>query len=94
VAGERWLCRSGESVSAPFALIDQAEAFHAAYGRGRLVKPPDEYADLILIPAILHIDPLRFAEYPPMLRAKIRGLLTIYLAGGQGLNPDVIRVKD
>jgi hypothetical protein len=54
------------------------------------VTPPEEYADLILVPAVLHIDPLVFARYPPALRAKVRGWMMYWLAGGQGMNPEVI----
>jgi hypothetical protein len=45
------------------------------------VTPPELYADLILIPAELHIDPLRFAEYPPVLQMQIRRLLPYYMMG-------------
>ena len=48
---------------------------------------------MILIPAILHIDPLVFAEYPPLLQVRMRLLLLTYIAGGQGLNPSVIEGK-
>ena len=53
-----------------------------ALGRGRLVSVPDEYADLILIPAMLHIDPLVFMDYPPAMQYKIRTLLTFHIASG------------
>jgi hypothetical protein len=43
---------------------------------------PDEYADLVLIPAVLHIDPLAFMEYPPAMQYKIRHLLGYWLASG------------
>ena len=43
---------------------------------------PDEYADLILIPAMLHIDPLTFMDYPPAMQYKLRTLLTFYVASG------------
>ena len=66
-------------------------AFHSAYTDGRLVPPPDEYVDLILIPMYLHIDPLRFAEYPEMLRARMRSLLMQAVQGGWAGNPGVVR---
>lgn len=62
-------------------------AFHAAYNDGRFVPPPDDYLDLILIPAVLHIDPLVFAEYPPAMALKIRVLAMHYIASGQGMRP-------
>jgi hypothetical protein len=69
-----------------FSLIpdlDAVDAFHSAYKRGRLVAPPQEYADLILVPALLHIDPLVFAQYPPLLKMKMRVLLLRFLGAGQ-----------
>jgi hypothetical protein len=36
--------------------------------------------DWILMPAILHIDPLAFDAYPVALKGRIRRLLTIYIA--------------
>lgn len=67
------------------------EGFHAGLSRGRLTQPPDEYLDLIVIPAVLHVDPLRLvAEYPPALREALRTWVMYWLAGGQGLNLDVI----
>ena len=50
--------------------------------RGRIYSAPDEYAELILVPAMLHIDPMVFADYPPALKLKMRGLLTHYIAAG------------
>jgi hypothetical protein len=50
--------------------------------RGRIVTPPDEYMDLILVPAMLHIDPLVFLDYPPAMRYQIRTLLMHYIAAG------------
>jgi len=47
---------------------------------------PDEYADLILVPAMLHIDPIAFMDYPPALRLKLRVLLMHYIAAGGGLH--------
>ena len=59
--------------------------------RGQLVAPPEEYLDLIVIPAVLHVDPLRLvAEYPPALREALRAWVLHWLAGGQGINLDVI----
>ena len=50
--------------------------------RGRIYSAPDEYAELILVPAMLHIDPMVFMDYPPALKLKMRGLLTHYIAAG------------
>ena len=67
------------------------EGFHAGLMKGRLTRPPDAYLDLVVIPAVLHVDPLRLvAEYPPALRAALRAWVMHWLAGGQGLNLDVI----
>jgi hypothetical protein len=46
------------------------------------VTPPEEYLDLVLIPAMLHIDPLTFMDYPPALAYKLRGLVLHYIATG------------
>jgi hypothetical protein len=46
------------------------------------VSAPDEYLDLVLIPAMLHIDPLAFMEYPPALAYKLRVLVMHYIAAG------------
>jgi hypothetical protein len=46
------------------------------------VTPPEEYLDLVLIPAMLHIDPLAFMESPPVLAYKIRALVMYYIAAG------------
>lgn len=56
--------------------------FHEALARGRFVTPPEEYLDLVMIPAMLHIDPLRLMEYPPALLYKLRGLALHYAAAG------------
>lgn len=64
-------------------LLDEVDAFHAAYRHGRLVPAPEDYTDLILIPAILHIDPLTFAQYPPLIQRKMRMLLGRFMAVGQ-----------
>lgn len=39
--------------------------------------------DLILIPAILHIEPMVFLAYPPLIQRKIRALLGRYIGSGQ-----------
>ena len=52
---------------------------------------PEEYTDLILVPAILHIGPLAFLDYPPALQQTMRLWLRYYIAGGQGLNPMVVK---
>lgn len=64
-------------------MIDGVEAFHAAYARGRVVVPPAEYLDMIVIPAVLHIDPERLLHYPPALRAFLRARVMDWIAGGQ-----------
>lgn len=72
--------------------MDGVDGFHAALRRGQLVRPPDEYLDLIVIPAVLHIDPLRLlADYPPVLRETLRVYVMTWLAGGQGLNLDMVQ---
>ncbi len=55
------------------------------------MPPPAEYTDLILVPAILHIDPLTFDGYPVAVKGRIRHLLTIYIREGWGGNPKTIR---
>lgn len=65
------------------------EAFHAAYSHGELVQPPDDYMDLILIPAVLHTSWSEFAGYPLAIQERIRALLMFYLAAGQGMRPPV-----
>lgn len=50
--------------------------------RGRIVSPPDEYLDLVIIPAMLHIDPLAFMAYPPALQYKLRHLVMYHVAAG------------
>ena len=74
--------------------MDGVEAFHAAYRAGRMVPAPDDYIDMILVPGILHIDPLAFAAYPPLVQAKIRRLLRHYIAAGWGGNPQMIEAKN
>jgi hypothetical protein len=37
---------------------------------------------MILVPAMLHIDPLAFMDYPPAMRYQIRVLLMHYIAAG------------
>ena len=52
---------------------------------------PDDYMDLIVIPSITGIDPLRFVgEYPPALQAKMRKLAMIHIAKGWAGNAEVI----
>lgn len=67
------------------------EAFHAAYVRGQIVPAPQEYVELILAPAILHIDPLSFAGYPPALRMRMTTLLWAYIGMGNGMNPMMVQ---
>jgi hypothetical protein len=71
--------------------MDGVDGFFAALRQSRLVRPPDEYIDLIVIPAVLHIDPLRLLDYPPVLRETLRAWVMTWLAGGQGLNLDVVQ---
>lgn len=52
-----------------------------------MVPPPVEYIDMILIPAILHIDPLTFAAYPPGVQGRVRQLLMDFIGGGWGPGP-------
>lgn len=51
---------------------------------------PSEYMDLILVPSILHIDPLAFHEYPPALKGRIRNMVMYHIAGGHALNTQII----
>lgn len=72
--------------------MDRVDGFHAELARGRVGRPPDTYIDLVIIPAVLHIDPLRFADdYPPLLRELMRTLAMRWVGGGQGINTDVMR---
>ncbi len=72
--------------------MDGVDAFHAAYRRGQVVRPrDDEYMDLILIPAILHIDPMVFHAYPLPIQERMRRLLIKYIAAGWGGNPETIQ---
>lgn len=66
------------------------DAFHAAYRRQQLVEPPDEYIDLVLIPRYLHIDPVTFHAYPPLLQERIRHLFMLNLRYGWSGNPEMI----
>jgi hypothetical protein len=58
-------------------------AFHEAYLRGELVPPPDDYAELILIPAVLNTPWAVYNEYPPAIKLQTRNLLISWLASGQ-----------
>jgi hypothetical protein len=71
--------------------MDGVDGFFAALRQGRLVRPPDEYLDLIVLPAVLHIDPLRLLDYPPVLREVLRTWVLTWLGGGQGLNLDMVQ---
>ncbi len=71
-------------------LIDGIDGFHAAYARGHIVPIPQEYAEMIIIPAVLHTPWQVYRTYPPAVQAAILAWLPHYLAAGQGLNPDVI----
>jgi hypothetical protein len=55
-----------------------------------LVTPPDTYLELIVIPAVLHTPWATYNDYPPALQVATKTLLMSWLAGGQGLNTDVI----
>ena len=71
--------------------MDGVDGFHAALRQGRLVRPPDEYLDVIVIPAVLHIDPLALQNYPPALHAAVRAWVMAWIGSGQGLNLDVVQ---
>jgi hypothetical protein len=71
--------------------MDGVDGFFAALRQGRLVRPPDDYLDIIVIPAVLHIDPLRLLDYPPVLRETLRTWVMTWLGGGQGLNLDMVQ---
>lgn len=45
---------------------------------------------MILVPSILHIDPLAFDAYPPALKARIRYMLAMHIGAGHALNTGVI----
>lgn len=47
--------------------------------------------DMILVPSILHIDPLAFDSYPVGLKGRIRRMLMMHIAHGQALNTGVIK---
>lgn len=51
---------------------------------------PLEYMDLILVPSILHIDPMLFADYPPALKGRIRYMLMMHIGAGHALNTDTV----
>jgi hypothetical protein len=72
-------------------LIDGVDAFHAAYATGRIVSAPDEYMDLILIPAILHTPTVTLWAMPPAMQAMTRDLLLRYIAGGWAGNLQVVK---
>jgi hypothetical protein len=69
------------------------DAFQAAYRRGQVTTPPDAYMDLILIPSILHIDPVVFMGYPPAIKAQTRNLLMAHIHAGHALNTSMIEAK-
>lgn len=72
-------------------LLDGVDAFHAAYANGRVASAPELYMDLILIPAVLHVEPMTFWRYPPVIREQMRKLFLRYVAGGWAGNWDLVR---
>jgi hypothetical protein len=71
--------------------MDGVDSFHAAYQRGQIVPMPDDYMDLIILPSITGVDPLRFAmDYPPLLRVKMRQLAMAHIAKGWAGNTETI----
>ena len=71
--------------------MDGMDAFHAAYSTGRIVNPPPLYLELILIPAILHIEPMTFWDYPPAVQLQMRSMLQSYIRGGWAGNTAIVR---
>lgn len=71
--------------------MDGVDAFHAGYLRGELTRPPDEYTDMILIPAILHTQSTDFWQLPPLVQEKTRRLLQRYIAAGWAGNTRTVR---
>lgn len=66
-------------------------AFHAGYLHGQVTRPPDEYIDLVLIPAILHTPTAHFWTLPWPVQEKTRRLLLQYIAGGWAGNTDLLK---
>jgi hypothetical protein len=71
--------------------MDGVDAFHAGYQHGQVTTPPTEYADLILVPAILHTPTAQFWELPWIVQEKARRLLKTYIAAGWAGNPQLIQ---
>lgn len=71
--------------------MDGVDAFHAGYIKGHVTRPPNEYVDLILVPAILHTPTAQFWELPFIVQEKMRGLLMRYIAGGWAGNTRLVK---
>ena len=46
--------------------------------------------DFILVPSILHIDPMAFQDYPPALQLRVRSMLMNHIGAGHALNTNVV----
>jgi hypothetical protein len=56
------------------------------------VAEPELYWDLIIVPQITGVDPMRFlTEYPPTLKMLMRRMALQHVAAGWGGNLQVIR---
>lgn len=56
------------------------------------MTPPDTYMDLVIVPQVVGVDPLRFVtEYPPALKEMIRMLVGQHLIAGWGGKPEIAR---
>lgn len=52
---------------------------------------PELYLDLVLVPQITGVDPLRFiAEYPPAVRMLMRDMVRKHIAAGWAGNLQVV----
>ena len=71
--------------------MDGVDAFHAGYVRGQVTRPPDEYTDMILIPAILHMRTVEFWALSPIVQEKTRRLLQRYIAAGWAGNTRTVK---
>lgn len=72
-------------------LLDGIEAFHAGYRKGRVNRPPDEYMDTILVPAILHTTTEQFHARSYAIQERTRRMLMYYIAGGWAGNPGIVK---
>lgn len=46
----------------------------------------------MVIPAVLHVEPLKVLDYPPVLRQALREWVLLWIAGGQ-MNPMVVKAN-